>query len=234
MRTIARRAFDFYWGTGIADDVPALTYYLVLSLAPVALGLAALEALLLSNTQAAINVADGLNRFLPDAAHADILHLVLGTRDNSPVAAGHRAGHDAVDHVGRHRRHRALRVAHPRLRAPPHRHRSPAQHGAGGGHRDHGPRGEHRRAGHRRRRRRARTCGARCRGRCWSSSTPSARSSSSRCSTTGRRARDRTGARACWAPCRPGSPSRPCPRSWACTSARAPASPPCGSSCCWR
>ena len=82
---LARRAFAFYWGTGIADDVPALTYYLVLSLAPVALGLAALEALLLSNTQAAINVADGLNRFLPDAAHADIRHLVLGTRDNSPV-----------------------------------------------------------------------------------------------------------------------------------------------------
>jgi uncharacterized BrkB/YihY/UPF0761 family membrane protein len=44
VRTVARRAFDFYWGTGIADDVPALTYYLVLSLAPVALGLAALEA----------------------------------------------------------------------------------------------------------------------------------------------------------------------------------------------
>ena len=85
MRKVARRAFDFYWGTGIADDVPALTYYLVLSLAPVALGLAALEALLLSNTQAAINVADGLNRFLPDAAHADIRNLVLGTRDNSPV-----------------------------------------------------------------------------------------------------------------------------------------------------
>ena len=85
MRTIARKAFAFYWGQGIADDVPALTYYLVLSLAPVALGLAALEALLLSNTEAAINVADGLNRFLPDAAHADIRHLVLGTRDNSPL-----------------------------------------------------------------------------------------------------------------------------------------------------
>lgn len=85
MRTVARRAFDFYWGKGIADDVPALTYYLVLSLAPVALGLAALEALLLSNTQAAINVADGLNRFLPEAVHADIRRLVLGTRDNSPV-----------------------------------------------------------------------------------------------------------------------------------------------------
>ena len=85
MRRIADRAFAFYWGQGIADDVPALTYYLVLSLAPVALGLAALEALLLSDTQSALHVADGLNRFLPDAVHADIRHLVLGTRDNSPV-----------------------------------------------------------------------------------------------------------------------------------------------------
>ena len=116
MRTPRPQGFAFYWGTGIADDVPALTYYLVLSLAPVALGLAALEALLLSNTQAAINVADGLNRFLPDAAHAR--HPPSRARHARQLAgaAGHRAGHDAVDDVGRHRRHRALRVAHPRLR----------------------------------------------------------------------------------------------------------------------
>jgi uncharacterized BrkB/YihY/UPF0761 family membrane protein len=57
----------------------------VLSLAPVALGLAALEALLLSDTQSALNVVDGINRFLPDAVHTDIRHLVLGTRDNSPL-----------------------------------------------------------------------------------------------------------------------------------------------------
>jgi membrane protein len=85
VRRIFDRMFEFYWGQGIADDVPALTYYLVLSLAPVALGLAALEALLLSNTQSALNVAEGLNRFLPDAVHGDIRHLVLGTRDNSPA-----------------------------------------------------------------------------------------------------------------------------------------------------
>ena len=85
MRALAAKTFAFYWGKGIADDVPALTYYLVLSLAPVALGLAALEALLLSDTQSALNVVDGLNRFLPDAVHTDIRHLVLGTRDNSPV-----------------------------------------------------------------------------------------------------------------------------------------------------
>ena len=85
MRRVADRIFAFYWGQGIADDVPSLTYYLVLSLAPVALGLAALEALLLSDRESALHVADGLNRFLPDAVHGDIRHLVLGTRDNSPV-----------------------------------------------------------------------------------------------------------------------------------------------------
>jgi uncharacterized BrkB/YihY/UPF0761 family membrane protein len=85
VRRVADRIFAFYWGQGIADDVPSLTYYLVLSLAPVALGLAALEALLLSDRESALHVADGLNRFLPDAVHGDIRHLVLGTRDNSPV-----------------------------------------------------------------------------------------------------------------------------------------------------
>src|SRR5918911_2234228 len=85
MRTVAARLFNFYWGEGIADDVPALTYYLVLSLGPFALGLAALQALLLNNVISAIQVADQINRFLPDAVHGDITRLVLGTRDNSPL-----------------------------------------------------------------------------------------------------------------------------------------------------
>ncbi|MDX6724793.1 MAG: hypothetical protein QOD73_3197, partial [Solirubrobacteraceae bacterium] len=84
MRRLGRRIFDFYWGTGVADDVPALTYYLLLSLGPLALGLAALQALLLKNVLSAIQVADQINRFLPDAVHADMTRLVLGTRSNSP------------------------------------------------------------------------------------------------------------------------------------------------------
>jgi YihY family inner membrane protein len=85
VRGLGRRLFDFYWGTGIADDVPALTYYLVLSLAPFALGLAALEALLLKGNDAALRVADQLNRFLPEEIHPDIVRLVLNTRDNSTL-----------------------------------------------------------------------------------------------------------------------------------------------------
>lgn len=83
--TRPRHVFDFYWGEGIADDVPSLSYYLVLSLAPFALGLAALEALLLKDVVSALAVADQLNRFLPEALHNDIRRLVVGTRDNSPL-----------------------------------------------------------------------------------------------------------------------------------------------------
>jgi uncharacterized BrkB/YihY/UPF0761 family membrane protein len=85
MRRLFGRIFAFYWGEGIADDVPALTYYLVLSLAPFALGLAALEALLLKDVLSALQVVDQLNRFLPDTLHDDIRRLVLGTRDDSPL-----------------------------------------------------------------------------------------------------------------------------------------------------
>src|SRR5919206_4153147 len=83
MRSLARRAFDFYWGQGIADDVPALTYYLLLSLAPFALGMAALEALLLDDFVGATQVAEQINRFLPEEVHGDVQRLVVGTHDNS-------------------------------------------------------------------------------------------------------------------------------------------------------
>ncbi|WP_205698064.1 YhjD/YihY/BrkB family envelope integrity protein [Conexibacter sp. SYSU D00693] len=83
MRAAARRVVGFYWGDGIADDVPALTYYLVLSLGPLILGLAALEALLLQDYLSALDVVRQVNRFLPDSVHGDVEQLVLGTREDS-------------------------------------------------------------------------------------------------------------------------------------------------------
>lgn len=85
MGRLARWLFEFYWGQGIADDVPALTYYLVLSLAPFALGLAAVEVLLLENVLSVLEVAEQINRFLPTALHGDIRNLVVSTRDDSPL-----------------------------------------------------------------------------------------------------------------------------------------------------
>jgi membrane protein len=40
---------------------------------------------LLDDVLSAIEVANQINRFLPDAVHADITRLVTGTRDNSPL-----------------------------------------------------------------------------------------------------------------------------------------------------
>jgi len=85
MRRVGGRIFQFWWGQGIADDVPALAYYLLLSLAPFALGVAALQALLLEDLVSALQIATQVNRFLPEAVHGDVQQLIVGTRDNSPM-----------------------------------------------------------------------------------------------------------------------------------------------------
>ena len=83
MRRALDRLFQFYWGEGIADDVPALAYYLVLSLAPFALGVAAV-ALRLDDALSAMSVAEQINRYLPEQVHGDVDGLVVRTRENSP------------------------------------------------------------------------------------------------------------------------------------------------------
>lgn len=88
MRRAARWFYSFWWGDGLADDVPALTYYLVLSVAPFALGLAAVEALLLRDYVSALEVAKQVNRYLPGEVHGDVTRLITGTRDNSPQILG--------------------------------------------------------------------------------------------------------------------------------------------------
>jgi membrane protein len=83
MRRVLDRLFRFYWGEGIADDVPALAYFLVLSLAPFALGVAAV-ALRLDDQLTALSVAAEINRYLPEQIHGDVERLVIGTRESTP------------------------------------------------------------------------------------------------------------------------------------------------------
>jgi YihY family inner membrane protein len=82
MRRVLDRVFDFYWGQGIADDVPALAYFLMLSLAPFALGVAAV-ALRLDDALTALSVAAQINRYLPEEIHGDVERLVVGTREST-------------------------------------------------------------------------------------------------------------------------------------------------------
>jgi uncharacterized BrkB/YihY/UPF0761 family membrane protein len=83
IRRVLDRIFNFYWGRGIADDVPALAYFLVLSLAPFALGVAAV-ALRLDDALTALSVASQINRYLPETIHGDVERLVVGTRESTP------------------------------------------------------------------------------------------------------------------------------------------------------
>lgn len=85
MRRLGAKLYDFWWGTGLADDVPALTYYLVLSLAPFALGLAAILALALGDYVSAVELADQINRYLPEEVHGDVRQLITSARSSSPV-----------------------------------------------------------------------------------------------------------------------------------------------------
>jgi membrane protein len=83
MRRVLDRVYGFYWGQGIADDVPALAYFLVLSLAPFALGVAAV-ALRLDDQLTALSVASEINRYLPDEIHGDVQRLIVRTRESTP------------------------------------------------------------------------------------------------------------------------------------------------------
>jgi uncharacterized BrkB/YihY/UPF0761 family membrane protein len=85
VRRLAGKLYDFWWGTGLADDVPALTYYLVLSLAPFALGLAAILALALGDYVSAVELAQQINRYLPEEVHGDVTQLITSARSSSPV-----------------------------------------------------------------------------------------------------------------------------------------------------
>jgi len=84
LRRIAKRVDNFYWGSGLCDDVPALAWYLVGACVPLTLGIAALAALVLGDGARAEQVATRLASVLPPGARDQVIELVLRTHRNSP------------------------------------------------------------------------------------------------------------------------------------------------------
>jgi uncharacterized BrkB/YihY/UPF0761 family membrane protein len=84
-----RRAWgDFsalYWGSGICDDVPALAWFLLVSLLPLTLGLTALAALALGDYAEAQSLAERASRVLPRDVHDQLVQLILRTHKQSPL-----------------------------------------------------------------------------------------------------------------------------------------------------
>jgi uncharacterized BrkB/YihY/UPF0761 family membrane protein len=76
---------SLYWGSGLCNDVPALAWYLLVSLVPLALGLTALATLALGDygqAKALIGHATGV---LPKDVHDQLIQLLLRTHSQSPL-----------------------------------------------------------------------------------------------------------------------------------------------------
>jgi uncharacterized BrkB/YihY/UPF0761 family membrane protein len=85
VRRAWREFAALYWGSGLCDDVPALAWFLLSSLAPLALGLTALAAVVLGDYAHAQALADRAAGVLPRDVHDQIVQLVLRTKNDSPL-----------------------------------------------------------------------------------------------------------------------------------------------------
>jgi membrane protein len=85
VRSGLRELAALYWGSGLCDDVPALAWFLLASLVPLALGLTALAALVLGDYAQAQALAARAAGVLPRDVHDQIVQLVLRTKHDSPL-----------------------------------------------------------------------------------------------------------------------------------------------------
>jgi uncharacterized BrkB/YihY/UPF0761 family membrane protein len=85
LRSAVREAIGFYWGSGLSNEVPALAWFLLASLVPLALGVTALAAVVLGDYAKAATVADRLSQVLPHTVHEQVVQLILRTHRDSPL-----------------------------------------------------------------------------------------------------------------------------------------------------
>lgn len=85
MRRPLREVLGLYWESGLSDDVPALAWFLLSSLAPLALGITALATLVLGDSKEAQALATRAADVLPKDVHDQIVQLVLRTKQDSPL-----------------------------------------------------------------------------------------------------------------------------------------------------
>lgn len=80
-----RELVGLYFESGVSTKIPALAWYLISSLAPLALGLTALASVLLGDYAKAQAVAAEVSGVLPKEAHDQIVALILRTQRHSPL-----------------------------------------------------------------------------------------------------------------------------------------------------
>jgi uncharacterized BrkB/YihY/UPF0761 family membrane protein len=80
-----RELVGLYWESGVSADVPALAWYLLASLVPLALGLTTLAAVALGDYAQAQALAARVSRVLPEDVHDQLVALLLRTEKDSPL-----------------------------------------------------------------------------------------------------------------------------------------------------
>jgi uncharacterized BrkB/YihY/UPF0761 family membrane protein len=84
-RSALRELIGLYWDSGVSNDVPALAWFLVSALVPLALGLTALATLLLGDYATAQALAARVSGVLPKDVHDQIVELLVRTKRDSPL-----------------------------------------------------------------------------------------------------------------------------------------------------
>jgi uncharacterized BrkB/YihY/UPF0761 family membrane protein len=82
MKKIINILVDFYWGRGLALAVPMLAFYLLVSLAPLILGLAAIAGIVFADFLTAKEVASALSERFPSEVQTIIIDLAGSVRNN--------------------------------------------------------------------------------------------------------------------------------------------------------
>jgi uncharacterized BrkB/YihY/UPF0761 family membrane protein len=85
LRRYLSGAIDLYWGSGVSDDVPALAWFLVGGLVPLALGITALASVLLGDYAEAQALAERAAAVLPPDVSDQLVQVVLRTQRDSPL-----------------------------------------------------------------------------------------------------------------------------------------------------
>jgi uncharacterized BrkB/YihY/UPF0761 family membrane protein len=83
VRRLAGAAVELYWGTGLCDDVPALSWFLAVALVPLALGMTALASLALGDYAEAQRVAERAAGVLPTGVSDQLVQVILRTQRDS-------------------------------------------------------------------------------------------------------------------------------------------------------
>ena len=76
---------SLYFESGLVNDVPALSWFLATSLAPLALGLTALATVILGDAAQAQALARHVSGVLPKDVHDQVVELIVRTKRDSPL-----------------------------------------------------------------------------------------------------------------------------------------------------